>query len=425
MAAARPPMVLLPATAARKVQDWASTWGSVDVRGAKSEDLVVVSGISKRQVLRLPTQAPWLNEHYLRYAESFANVGAWYRTKSSVHDIHLWALARGAVIPTATLRETVEDGWRVPTKDRSMLVLCWSKTDDGPVWSAWWVSTERAVPGLLELVEDRSPLEYLGDAWPAEKLAKATAVAVGVGSIGSVVAETIASYAVGRLVLIDPDRLLHRNLVRHRLGIRDLGRFKVSAMADQLRHQFPDMTVEAHPIDVITDADIVRSLLKEADVVIGATDGVAARRVVNHLARRANIPAVLACVLESGALGEIVRVRPGTGCLLCFRARLVEEGSMDPEPDLDPGYGLGTPQLPMTAVAGDLAIVGTHAAKTAVATILERQGDWAQRLPGDVAVLGLRPVPDLPAPFDIECAGDVRWTDIGPSRPDCPTCGTA
>jgi hypothetical protein len=77
----------------------------------------------------------------------------------------------------------------------------------------------------------------------------------------------------------------------------------------------------------------------------------------------------------------------------------------------------------MTAVGGDLALVGEFAAKAAVATLLEAHGYHDQRLPGEHAVLGLRPVPGLSPPFDVTRAGEVRWSPVGPPRPTCPTCG--
>lgn len=160
------------------------------------------------------------------------------------------------------------------------------------------------------------------------------------------VAETLASYAVGHLTLVDPDRLLRHNLVRHRLGRRDIGRLKVNAMADLLQDRYPDAQIERHPINVIYDAYLMRPLFAHADLVIGATDGVASRRVINHLARRAQVPAVLACVLEDGALGEVVRVRPGTGCLLCYRAKLEADGSIVPLRTRRPGIRPSDDQEP-------------------------------------------------------------------------------
>src|SRR6266700_3992022 len=155
-----------------------------------------------------------------------------------------------------------------------------------------------------------------------------------------------------------------------------------------------------------------------------AADGVAPRRVVSHLARRAGRPAVLACVLEDGEIGEVLRLRPWptAGCLLCQRQHLTASGTLDPEPTLDVPYGQGTAHRPMTAVAGDLHLVGQLAAKAAIALLQENAGYHEQLLPGDQLVVGLRPGPGLPTPFNPSHAGALRWSPLGPPFPGCPTC---
>ena len=86
----------------------------------------------------------------------------------------------------------------------------------------------------------------------------------------------------------------------------------------------------------------MRPLFRRCSLVLCAADGVAPRRVVSHLARRAERMAVLACVLFDGVFGEVIRLRPwpGRGCLLCQRAHLKSTGRMDPEPALDRGSGM-------------------------------------------------------------------------------------
>jgi hypothetical protein len=176
---------------------------------------------------------------------------------------------------------------------------------------------------------------------------------------------------------------------------------------------------------VIYDADVMRPLFAEADVVVVTSDGIDSRRTANHIARRAGTPAIFGCVLANGAYGEILRIIPAVGCLLCARAELRQRGGIAPETTLDQGYGTGTRHLPMTAVTGDLGLVGQLAAKVAVATLLEPRGFRDQRLPGDHAVIGLRPLPGKPAPFDIEEAGAITWAPLPPARTDCPTCGSS
>ena len=84
--------------------------------------------------------------------------------------------------------------------------------------------------------------------------------------------------------------------------------------------------------------------------VVVATDGVESRLAANWLTAAAKLPAVFACVLENGALGEVLLTAPNAGCLLCHRATQRDRGQLDPEPGIDLGYGTGSRHRPMTAV---------------------------------------------------------------------------
>ncbi|MBF6620143.1 MAG: ThiF family adenylyltransferase [Patulibacter sp.] len=248
-------------------------------------------------------------------------------------------------------------------------------------------------------------------------------IVAGVGSIGSAACAALIDYGARALTLIDPDLLDSHNFARHVANADQIGRLKVDAVAEQLTKRDTRIDVRAIPIDVVQHADVVRKELETAHAVLDCTDGIEPRRVANHLAVRAGVPAVFACVLGDGAVGEIVRVQtPRFGCLLCQRRGLVHDGVMDPEPSLDRGYGDGIgPHLPMTAVGGDLALMGQLAAKVVVATLLEGEGHRDQHLDGEHGIVGLRPVPTLPAPFDVPF-GSVVWHPGRKGHPGCPTC---
>jgi hypothetical protein len=421
------PLLLFPRSVAGRLDQWGSSWGYLDLRSDESEGVVTVAGFAKKDAaVRLPYVADWEREHYLHPADAARNAGVWYRANPDLHELHRSLFVRRIAVSPEVLAEHIPTGWRQPPRDALMLVLTLSRTDAEPTWSAWWVSREEARPGWHEIVEDDwVPIDYLRDEWPVDELAEAHVTIVGVGSIGSAVAEALSGFALGRLSLVDPDRLLQHNLVRHRGRATDLGRYKVNATADWLKVRNPQLKVASYPLSVIDDADRMRPLFARSDVVVCASDGVASRRAANHLARRAWVPLVLACVLEDGAFGEIIRVRANTGCLLCHRNSVAEAGTFDPEPRLDRGYGTGTPHLPMTAVPSDLGLVADLAAKCTIATLLEARGRWNQRLPGDFAVVGLQPLPGFPEPFQLEHAGQVNWGHLPSPREDCPTCAAA
>ncbi|MEJ7791978.1 MAG: ThiF family adenylyltransferase [Gaiellaceae bacterium] len=297
--------------------------------------------------------------------------------------------------------------------------------DAEPEWAAWQVSRRKAHWFPLTIAKENEPLlQPLEASWPIAALRLRHVLLVGAGSIGSAAAVALAGYGVRKLTIIDPQHLEPHNFARHQLNRRLTGRRKATAVRDYLLERDPDLQIDAHVLDVVRDADAIRPMLRETDIVLCGTDGVGSRRATNHLAAWARTESVFACVLEDGAYGEILRVRPGrTGCLQCDRDVLYEAGAFDPEPQLDRDYTLGGGARPMTAVAGDLALVGHLAAKIVVASLLERVGARAQALPGDALTIALAPVPGLRAPFDLERCLDVRWRDLPRPRTTCPSCG--
>lgn len=420
-------VVLLPGSIAEAIHGAGARWGYLDLRPVPSDGVVVVVGYSLKEAVRKRGVSPWADNHYSRGASAVPASGVWYRVEPEVHVDGFRAALRGASIPIDDFRSRTEGRWIHPPVHGAFRAITVSedKGDPDGTWCAWLLSRETATYLPIERVPEVTDiLRPLVGHWPLERLDQASVTVVGVGSIGSVAAEALVSYGVRRLSLVDPDRLQGHNFARHRALRSEQGRFKVDSVADLLKARDSEVEIKALRADVIRDGDQMRPLFKGSDVVLACVDGVAPRRVASHLSYWAQTPVVLACVLEDGAIGEVLRLAPPrTGCLLCNRAELVAAGSIDPEPALDVGYGdLGQP---MTAVAGDLALTGQLAAKSVVATLLERGGDPGQRLPNDHALVGLRPVPGLPEPFDLERVGDIRWRATAPRRPQCPTCGNS
>ena len=425
------PAVLLPQVYADRLAASGKDSGLLDIRFDEAEQLAVVDGLREG---RAGTRRAGLSEvprsHHLAYASSEADSALWFRVDPVLHIGGMEAARRGGAISIKTFREHIPSGdWIVPGRGGFTLAVTVGRVEeiDEASFAAWRIHAEHDVVEAVPLdlaAEAPDPFESLKGVWPVGELVDRRFLLVGAGSIGGAAADALARYAVRRLVVVDPDRLSSRNLARHLLGADQLGRYKVNGLADNLRQRSPQIEVKPLALDVIYDADIVRALLEEIDCVVVTSDGVESRRAANHLARRAGKPTVFACVLADGAFGEVLRVRPPrTGCLLCARAELMANGAMNPEPTLDRGYGTGTRHLPMTAVGGDLALVGQLAAKVAVATMLESLGYLEQRLPGDHAVLALQPKPDMSPPFDIDRACELTWRELPEPRSGCRTCG--
>jgi hypothetical protein len=391
---------------------------------SRPERLAGVVGVSDGDVVMMPTALDLPTAHPLSVSDAEPYSGDWHRGEPALHTAWVDCRLRSVVMPTERFRELVTHGRLDLPADRPRFILIYTPGEQ-PSFSAWWVDQRQAEPAALdELAHPGLGWAQLEPGWPVKNVRSVRVAVIGVGSIGAVAANALAGYGVGTLSLVDPDRLLSHNLVRHHLSARDLGRAKVDGLADQLRRAWPEIKVEPLELNVVADADRIRPLFDDCDLVLCAADGVTPRRVVSHLARRAKIPAILACVLEDGEIGEVLRLRPWPtiGCLSCQRQRLAELGSFDPEPSLDVPYGQGGEHRPMTAVPSDLHLVGQLAAKIAVATLLEHAGYHDQIPPGDHLLLALRPHTDLPPPADLRHTTDQRWLELGAPIVGCPTC---
>lgn len=419
--------VLLPSSQANAALDTQAPSGTFDARvDGIVEHLWVITGCSTQQAHLPPTNSAFVNSHYSRSMHIDGGSIAWYRVQSTDLLAYSYFTSTHSIsLRTEVLKQYIAQGWLTPPSDSKMIVLTVAVTEKGPFWCAWAVDSRSCEPlQLLQFDELHSNLDDVKDAWPVDVLTARSAMVVGTGSIGASCAESLAMYGIRKLVLVDPDRMQQHNLIRHLLAASDVGRHKVSALRDYLSNRFDALNIDAVAIDVVEDADKVRTLLKTVDVVVGATDGVSPRRVLSHLSRRAGVDLVLACVLEDGEIGEVIRFRtdPAQGCLVCHRRHLHENNLLDLEANLDAGYGTGSIHRPMTAVRGDLNMVGGLAAKVAISSLLERAGYAEQQLPGSHAVIGLRPAPGLATPFNVKRAGEVVWHNIGKPYEDCPTC---
>jgi hypothetical protein len=420
-------LVLLPRAAAARIAGTGSGWGHLTITTSHPHVLAAVTGVGDRNRTMFPASLGLPAGHPLTTADAVPLSAVWYRVDPALHARWRDCRMRAAGLPTDIFRDRVIRGWVALPAGRPELIIT-SAPAGQPEWAAWWVDRNQAVPADLDL--PGAPglgLEQLEPGWPVDRLRPARVTVVGAGSIGSAAAHGLGAYGVGTIAVVDPDRLLAHNLIRHQLTARHLGLMKVDGLADQLRSAWPETAVEPFSLDVAADADRMRPLFDSSALIVCAADGVVPRRVASHLARRASVPAVLACVLEDGEIGEIIRLLPWptTGCLACHRQYLADTGGFDPEPALDLPYGTGNGHRPMTAVAGDLQLVGQLAAKIAVATLLEHAGYHDQILPGDHLVTGLRPRSGLPPPADVHRAAEFRWSCVGPPLPGCPTCDPA
>jgi molybdopterin/thiamine biosynthesis adenylyltransferase/rhodanese-related sulfurtransferase len=127
-------------------------------------------------------------------------------------------------------------------------------------------------------------------------LAAAQVLVVGAGGLGCAVLAYLAAAGVGRLVIVDHDRVEESNLHRQPLyRMSDVGAPKVAAARAALRQLNPDVQVETVQAR-LTPANAA-SLVAAAAVVIDAADSFAVTYVLSDACRAAARPLVSASVL--------------------------------------------------------------------------------------------------------------------------------
>src|SRR6267143_1975825 len=148
----------------------------------------------------------------------------------------------------------------------------------------------------------QSILAEVGDAGQT-RLAAATAVVVGAGGLGCAVLQYLSAAGVGRLMIVDHDRVEESNLHRQPLyRMTDLGRPKVQAARTALLEANPEVRIDA--LEERLGPANAAPLAALADVVIDAADSFAVTYVLSDGCRRANTPLVSASVLGlSGYVG--------------------------------------------------------------------------------------------------------------------------
>jgi tRNA A37 threonylcarbamoyladenosine dehydratase len=109
------------------------------------------------------------------------------------------------------------------------------------------------------------------------RLASATVTVFGVGGVGSFAAEALVRSGVGRVILVDYDRICVTNVNRQLHAMRGtLGKSKVAVMAERLRLINPDAVIEPRA-EFYGPETSARLLAPEPDVVIDAIDNMAAK----------------------------------------------------------------------------------------------------------------------------------------------------
>jgi len=198
-----------------------------------------------------------------------------------------------------------------------------------------------------------------------QRLRSASALIVGAGGLGSPVALYLAAAGVGRLGIVDFDRVEESNLQRQVLyGTGDVGRSKVEVAAERVGQINPHVEVVSH--ETRLGADNALEILRGYDVIIDGTDNFGTRYLVNDACVMLRKPNVHGSVFRFE--GQLSVFWAGKGpCYRCLFPNPPEPGSV---PNCAEGGVLGV--LP--------GIIGTLQATETIKLILDRGSPLVGRL---------------------------------------------
>lgn len=248
---------------------------------------------------------------------------------------------------------------------------------------------------------------------------------VGVGAVGSRVAEHLTLAGVQYLTLVDHDEMTVHNLGRHVLDQRDVGKKKATALAERLGQRMPGVSIL--PVVAYLDDWLNAERAAELDVLVLASGDSPSERAVIRRAWRENWPCkIISVFVEAGGLGgHAISMQAGEpGCLECLYvvedsppARLsvaLLEPSQQISVELN-GCGAFTPYSAMDA---------TRTALLAVELALATEGPSYSRWVGpglQAQQRDLRPSPVWYALRESRIKSALTKEDY--RRQGCPCCG--
>jgi sulfur carrier protein ThiS adenylyltransferase len=114
-----------------------------------------------------------------------------------------------------------------------------------------------------------------------QAFSSATVAVCGLGGLGSNIAIALARAGVGRLILIDFDRVDITNLHRQQYKASQIGLYKTEALAENLKEIAPYISLELHT-ERITEENS-KALLSDADIVCEAFDSAEAKAMLTEI----------------------------------------------------------------------------------------------------------------------------------------------
>ena len=170
-----------------------------------------------------------------------------------------------------------------------------------------------------------------------EALKQSSVLIIGAGGLGCASSQYLAAAGVGKITLVDFDKVELSNLQRQVLHHdSDIGRFKVESAADALNEINPHIKIQT--IARCVEDQELETLIRHHTVVLDASDNVATRNQLNRLCYESKTPLISgAAIRMEGQVSVFTYQNEDEPCYQCLSGLFgenaltcVEAGVMSP-----------------------------------------------------------------------------------------------
>lgn len=140
-----------------------------------------------------------------------------------------------------------------------------------------------------------------------EKFSSATVAVCGLGGLGSNIAIALARAGIGKLILIDFDKVDITNLHRQAYKANQIGEYKTDALRDNLLEIAPYIALETRNVRITEEN--AKGILEDADIVCEAFDDAECKAMLANLVLESMLDKFLVAASGMAGFGSTNTIR--------------------------------------------------------------------------------------------------------------------
>ncbi|AIY89456.1 HesA/MoeB/ThiF family protein [Geoglobus acetivorans] len=155
-----------------------------------------------------------------------------------------------------------------------------------------------------------------------KRLEKARVIVIGAGGLGSPVITYLAAAGVGRIGVVDHDKVEVTNLNRQTIHAGRTGENKAISAVKYIHQLNPEIEAVAYPF--MLSPDNILEIFRDWDVVVSCVDSMRLRYLINDACFLLKKPMIHAAVFETEGEAITFTYQNGSPCYRCIYPRAIE-----------------------------------------------------------------------------------------------------